>query len=222
LSGFFVQFVHGLQVTLLVAAASGILGTLLGLFVAVIKLSQLRLPVLIGQAYTTIVRGLPELLVILVVYFGGTAAITALTGRYVEISAFAAGVAALTVVFGAYCAEIFRGAIQSIPQGQTEAALSLGLASWQVWLLVILPQMIRVALPAFGNLWVSLLKDTSLISIVGLTDIMRVAFIGAGSMRAPLTFYLAASALYLAMTSLSLASFRLLERRLLIPDHQKG
>ncbi|KAA6482885.1 ABC transporter permease subunit [Agrobacterium rhizogenes] len=222
MSGFFVQFVHGLQVTLLVAAASGILGTLLGLFVAVIKLSQLRLPVLIGQAYTTIVRGLPELLVILVVYFGGTAAITALTGRYVEISAFAAGVAALTVVFGAYCAEIFRGAIQSIPQGQTEAALSLGLASWQVWLLVILPQMIRVALPAFGNLWVSLLKDTSLISIVGLTDIMRVAFIGAGSMRAPLTFYFAASALYLAMTSLSLASFRLLERRLLIPDHQKG
>ncbi|ACM28420.1 ABC transporter permease subunit [Agrobacterium sp. SHOUNA12C] len=222
MSGFFVQFVHGLQVTVLVAAASGILGTLLGLFVAVIKLSQLRLPVLIGQAYTTIVRGLPELLVILVVYFGGTAAITALTGRYVEISAFAAGVAALTVVFGAYCAEIFRGAIQSIPQGQTEAALSLGLASWQVWLLVILPQMIRVALPAFGNLWVSLLKDTSLISIVGLTDIMRVAFIGAGSMRAPLTFYLAASALYLAMTSLSLASFRLLERRLLIPDHQKG
>ena len=222
MSGFFVQFVHGLQVTLLVAAASGILGTLLGLFVAVIKLSQLRLPILIGQAYTTIVRGLPELLVILVVYFGGTAAITALTGRYVEISAFAAGVAALTVVFGAYCAEIFRGAIQSIPQGQTEAALSLGLASWQVWLLVILPQMIRVALPAFGNLWVSLLKDTSLISIVGLTDIMRVAFIGAGSMRAPLTFYFAASALYLAMTSLSLASFRLLERRLLIPDHQKG
>lgn len=222
MSGFFVQFVHGLQVTVLVAAASGILGTLLGLFVAVIKLSQLRLPVLIGRAYTTIVRGLPELLVILIVYFGGTAAITALTGRYVEISAFAAGVAALTVVFGAYCAEIFRGAIQSIPQGQTEAALSLGLASWQVWLLVILPQMIRVALPAFGNLWVSLLKDTSLISIVGLTDIMRVAFIGAGSMRAPLTFYLAASALYLAMTSLSLASFRLLERRLLIPDHQKG
>ncbi|MGV2181270.1 ABC transporter permease [Rhizobium rhizogenes] len=222
MSGFFVQFVHGLHVTVLVAAASGILGTLLGLFVAVIKLSQLRLPVLIGQAYTTIVRGLPELLVILVVYFGGTAAITALTGRYVEISAFAAGVAALTVVFGAYCAEIFRGAIQSIPQGQTEAALSLGLASWQVWLLVILPQMIRIALPAFGNLWVSLLKDTSLISIVGLTDIMRVAFIGAGSMRAPLTFYLAASALYLAMTSLSLASFRLLERRLLIPDHQKG
>ncbi|NTH65927.1 ABC transporter permease subunit [Agrobacterium rhizogenes] len=222
MSGFIAQFIHGLQVTILVAAASGVLGTLLGLFVAVIKLSQLRLPVLIGQAYTTIVRGLPELLVILVVYFGGTAAITALTGRYVEISAFAAGVAALTVVFAAYCAEIFRGAIQSIPQGQTEAALSLGLASWQVWLLVILPQMIRIALPAFGNLWVSLLKDTSLVSIVGLTDIMRVAFIGAGSMRAPLTFYLAASALYLAMTSLSLASFRLLERRLLIPDHQKG
>lgn len=222
MSGFVTQFFHGFQIAVLVATASGILGTLLGLFVAIIKLSQLRLPVLIGEAYTTIVRGLPELLVILVVYFGGTAAVTMLTGRYIEISAFAAGVTALTVVFGAYCAEIFRGAIKSIPQGQTEAALSLGLASWHVWLLVILPQMMRIALPAFGNLWVSLLKDTSLISIVGLTDIMRVAFIGAGSMRAPLTFYLAASALYLAMTSISLAAFRLLEQRLLIPDHQKG
>jgi octopine/nopaline transport system permease protein len=222
LSAFVTQFIHGLYVTILVAAVSGALGTILGLFTAIIKLSQLRLPALIAQGYTTIVRGLPELLVILVIYFGGTAVITAISGRYIEINPLGAGIAALTVVFGAYCAEIFRGAINSISPGQGEAASSLGLSPWQAWLLVILPQMIRVALPAFGNLCVSLVKDTSLISVVGLTDIMRVAFVGAGSMRAPLTFYLAASALYLALTSLSLASFRLLERRFLVPGNERG
>lgn len=213
------QFVNGLQITVILALVSGALGSLFGLFVAIVKLSTMRVPALVGQAYTTIVRGLPELLVILVVYFGGTAAITALTGRYVEINAFAAGVAALMIVFGAYCAEIFRGAIISIPQGQTEAARSLGLKPWQIWTFVILPQMMRVALPAYGNLWISLVKDTSLVSVIGLTDIMRVAFIGAGSMRAPLPFYLAASVLYLTLTSLSLASFRMLERRIQIPGH---
>lgn len=219
MSGFFLQFLLGLKVTVAVSLASGVLGTALGLIVATIKLSQFRLPSLIAQAYTTIVRGLPELLVIFVVYFGGTAAIAAVSGRYVEISPFAAGVVSLTIVFGAYSAEIFRGAIASIPSGQREAAASLGLSSWQAWLLVIVPQMIRVALPGFGNLWVSLLKDTSLISVVGLTDIMRVAFIGAGSMRAPLVFYLVASALYLLLTSLSLLSFRLMQQRLVIPGH---
>jgi octopine/nopaline transport system permease protein len=84
---------------------------------------------------------------------------------------------------------------------------------------VILPQMARIALPALSNLWISLLKDTSLVSIVGLSDIMRVAFVGAGSMRDPLTFYLVASALYLMLTSISLLSFRLLERRMLAPVH---
>jgi len=218
-SGFFLQFLLGFKVTIVVSLASGLLGTAVGLIVATIKLSRFRLPSLIAQGYTTIVRGLPELLVILVIYFGGTAAITAVFGRYVEISPFAAGVVALTIVFGAYSAEIFRGAIASIPSGQSEAAASLGLSSWQAWLLVIVPQMMRVALPGFCNLWVSLLKDTSLISVVGLTDIMRVAFIGAGSMRAPLVFYLAASALYLLLTSLSLLSFRLLQQRLAIPGH---
>jgi octopine/nopaline transport system permease protein len=218
-SGFLLQFLLGLQVTIIVSLASGTLGTALGLLVATIKLSRFRLTSLIAHGYTTIVRGLPELLVILVIYFGGTAAITAMFGRYVEISPFAAGVVALTIVFGAYSAEIFRGAIASIPPGQREAAASLGLSSWQAWLLVTIPQMIRIALPGFCNLWVSLLKDTSLISVVGLTDIMRVAFVGAGSMRAPLVFYLAASALYLLLTSLSLLSFRLVQRRLAIPGH---
>jgi len=217
MQGFQGQFLHGLQITVLVAAISGGLGMAVGLLGAAAKLSGSRILRLIAEAYTTVVRGVPELLVILLIYFGGTAAVSALIGSYVEISALWAGIFSLTVVFGAYATEIFRGAIQSIPHGQTEAALSIGLAPWQTWFLVILPQMARIALPALCNLWISLLKDTSLVSVVGLSDIMRVAFVGAGSMREPLTFYLAASVLYLALTSVSLLSFRLLERHVLAP-----
>lgn len=217
MEGFQAQFLRGLEITVLVAAISGAFGMAVGLAGAAAKLSGSAPLRLAAEGYTTIVRGVPELLVILLVYFGGTAAISAMTGSYFEISALWAGVFSLTVVFGAYATEIFRGAIQSIPRGQSEAALSIGLAPWQTWLLVILPQMARIALPALGNLWISLLKDTSLVSIVGLSDIMRVAFVGAGSMRDPLSFYLAASALYLALTSVSLLSLRLLERRFLVP-----
>jgi octopine/nopaline transport system permease protein len=217
MNGFAIQFLHGLCMTVLVAAISGVLGTAVGLAGAASKLSAYRIPMWLAEVYTTVIRGVPELLVILLIYFGGTAAITFAIGRYVEISALSAGVIALTVIFGAYSTEIFRGAILSIPRGQWEAASSIGLKSWQIWLLVILPQMVRVALPAFCNLWISLLKDTALISVVGLTDIMRVAFVGAGSMRAPLPFYLAASALYLLLTSVSLLAFRRLEQHIAVP-----
>jgi octopine/nopaline transport system permease protein len=219
MQGFQAQFLHGLEITVLVAAISGMLGMAVGLLGAAAKLSRSRVLRLMAETYTTVVRGVPELLVILLIYFGGTAAVSALTGSYFEISALWAGIFSLTVVFGAYGTEIFRGAIQSIPPGQTEAALSIGLTRWQTWLVVILPQMARIALPALCNLWISLLKDTSLVSVVGLSDIMRVAFVGAGSMREPLTFYLAASVLYLALTSVSLLSFRLLERYVLVPAH---
>jgi octopine/nopaline transport system permease protein len=217
MDGFAIQFIDGLKTTVLLAMVSGVLGTSLGLAAAAGRLSKLKpLSAAVG-CYTTIVRGVPELLVILLIFFGGTIAISALFGRYVEVNAFLAGVVALTIVSGAYMAEIFRGAVLSIPEGQVEAARSLGMHPWQTWMLVILPQMMRIALPALANQWISLIKETSLISIVGLTDIMRVASIGAGSMRAPLTFYLAAAALYLALTSIALVAFNLLERRIAVP-----
>lgn len=219
MGGFFTQFLRGLETTVSVAAVSGALGLGVGLLGAAAKLSRFRTLRVVADAYTTIIRGVPELLVILLVYFGGTAAASAVVGTYVEVNALWAGVLSLTVVFGAYATEIFRGAIQSIPRGQTEAALSIGLVAWQTWLLVILPQMARIALPALCNLWISLLKDTSLVSVVGLSDIMRIAFVGAGSTRDPLTFYLVASALYLFLTSASLLMVHVLERRVTIPAH---
>ncbi|MDE1993224.1 MAG: ABC transporter permease subunit [Rhizobiaceae bacterium] len=219
MNGFLAQFLDGLRTTVLVAATSGAFGLAVGLLGAAAKLSRFTVLRAVADGYTTTIRGLPELLVILLFYFGGTAALSALVGTYVEVNAFWAGVLSLTIVSGAYATEILRGAIQSIPRGQTEAALSIGLAAWQTWLLVILPQMARVALPALCNLWISLLKDTSLVSVVGLSDIMRIAFVGAGSTRDPLSFYLAASALYLSLTSLSLLAFHVLERRVAIQVH---
>ncbi|WP_095091515.1 ABC transporter permease subunit [Mesorhizobium sophorae] len=213
MGGFTTQFVVALTVTISLALVSGCLGTALGLFLAISKgTAQPRLNSVV-TAYTTVVRGVPELLIILLIYFGGTTLASKIAGRYVEVNAFTAGVIALSVVFSGYATEVFRGAIAAVPAGQTEAAKSLGLNAWQRWMFVIGPQMLRLALPAYGNLWISLFKDTALVSIVGLTDIMRVAYVGAGSLRAPLTFYLAAAALYLSLTTVTLLSIRLAERR---------
>lgn len=215
MEGYLLQFLHGLWLTILTALASCLLGTAAGLLCAAAIMSKNTAFKLAAETYTTVVRGVPELLIILLIYFGGTAAMSAIIGRYAEIGALSAGIAALSFIFGAYSAEIFRGALASIPVGQTEAAKSLGLARWHLWLLILLPQMARYALPAYCNLCISLIKDTALISVVGLTDIMRVAFVGSGAMRAPLSFYLAAAGLYLALTSVTLFAFRIIERRTL-------
>ncbi|RWC42226.1 MAG: ABC transporter permease subunit [Mesorhizobium sp.] len=213
MGGFTTQFVVALTVTMGLALVSGCLGTAFGLFLAISKGTALPRVNAVVTAYTTVVRGVPELLIILLIYFGGTTLASKIAGRYVEVNAFTAGVIALSVVFSGYATEVFRGALAAVPAGQTEAAKSLGLNAWQRWVFITGPQMLRLALPAYGNLWISLFKDTALVSIVGLTDIMRVAYVGAGSLRAPLTFYLAASALYLSLTTVTLLSIRLAERR---------
>jgi octopine/nopaline transport system permease protein len=212
-SGFALQFAIALMVTVSLALVGGTIGTAFGLFLAIAKGGVASRVQSVITAYTTVVRGVPELLIILLVYFGGTTLASRVAGRYVEVNAFTAGIVALTVVFSGYATDVFRGAIAAVPPGQSEAAKSLGLNSWQRWAFVIGPQMLRLALPAYGNLWISLFKDTALVSIIGLTDIMRVANVGAGSLRAPLTFYLAASAFYLSLTTLTLLSIRLAERR---------
>jgi octopine/nopaline transport system permease protein len=213
LNGIIQQFYTGATTTLSVFVISAILGTLVGFSVAVVNTAKNSPVGILGRWYVNVIRGVPELLIILIVFFGGTAAISSVLGHYVEIDAFAAGVAALTVVFGGYAAEVFRAAIEAVPQGQAEAAASLGLSRAQTWLLIRLPQMIPLALPAFGNLCISLVKDTSLVSIVGLSDVMRVAYTGAGSFRAPMPFYLAASSIYLALTSLLLIGFKVVGHR---------
>ncbi|QAA98365.1 MULTISPECIES: ABC transporter permease [Agrobacterium tumefaciens complex] len=211
--GFGPQIVSGAITTLKVAFTSLVFGIVVGMCGAMAKRSQIDSIRWAANIYTTVIRGVPELLLILILYFGGTVALTALFGRYVEIDAFAAGVFALTIVFGAYATEVFRAAIQAVPFGQIEAAHALGLSRSCVWRLVIIPQMWRHALPGLGNLWLTLLKDTALISVVGLEDLMRKASVAAGSTHDPLKFYSAAASLYLLFTSISLAGLAVLERQ---------
>lgn len=213
MQGFADQIAIGALTTLKTAGASLVLGIGIGLCGAAAKRASSRAIRSFAGAYTTIVRGVPELLIILILYFGGTAALSALFGHFAEVDAFSAGVFALTIVFGAYATEVFRAAIQSIPGGQVEAAQALGLSRISIWLLVILPQMWRYALPGLGNLWLTLLKDTALISVVGLDDLMRKASLAAGKTHDPLTFYSAAALVYLLFTSLSLVALAALERR---------
>ena len=199
--------------TLLVSAISLVFGVLVGFLGAGAKLSHWRTLRLLADVYTTVIRGIPELIIILLLYFGGTVSLTALAGHYVEVNGFGAGVFALSIVFGAYATEIFRGAVLAIPRGQTEAARALGLRPAAVFWTVVLPQLWRFALPGIGNLWLVLLKDSALISVVGLEELLRKTAITAGATRQPFTFYFAAAMIYLGFTVVSSTVLHWAERR---------
>ena len=132
---------------------------------------------------------------------------------YIEVNAFLTGAISIGIISGAYSTEVFRGAIQSIQKGQFEASQVLGLKRKIYYLKVIIPQMLRLALPNISNVWQITLKDTSLISVTGLVEIMRQSYIAAGSTRDPLFFYSFAAVLYLLLTFLSLRLFNKLEKK---------
>ena len=130
---------------------------------------------------------------------------------YIEINAFITGSFAIGIISGAYSTEVFRGAIQSIDKGQFEASQVLGLKKFAYFFRVIMPQMLRLAIPNLSNVWQITLKDTSLISVTGLVEIMRQSYIAAGSTRDPLFFYSFAAVLYLTLTFLSMKLINRLE-----------
>ena len=218
LHGFGAQLAAGTLVTAGLALASLAGGLLLGIAGAAARMSRRRPLRAAALAYTTAVRGVPELLVVLIVYFGASAAIgrvAALFGvaGFYELNPFLAGVSALSLTFGAYATEVLRGAFLAVPPGQAEAARALGLTRVQTFRYVLLPQVRRTALPGLGNLFLVLLKDTSLVSVVGLDELMRKSAIAVSYTREPFTFYLAAALIYLAMTAFSMAAMQRLERR---------
>jgi len=181
-----------------------------------LKLSKLKSLNLVADTYTTIIRGVPELLVIYLFFFGGSGAIMFVASmfgynEYIEINAFITGSFAIGIISGAYSTEVFRGAIQSIDKGQFEAAKVLGFSKFKQFYKIILPQMLRLAIPNLSNVWQITLKDTSLISVTGLVEIMRQSYIAAGSTRDPLFFYSFAAVLYLLLTFLSMKLINKLE-----------
>lgn len=199
--GYGQQFLHGALVTLAVALAALAVGTGIGIGLGWVK-TYGRAPFrLLAGAYSAIVRGVPDLIIIYLIYFGGTVALTKLTGQYVDINGFSAGVVALAFIFGAYASDIFRGAIKQVSRGQTEAANALGLPGWIVFLKIILPQAWRFALPGFGNLAIILLKQTSLISVIGLEELLRASAVVSSATHEPFYAFSIAAILYLLMTS---------------------
>jgi His/Glu/Gln/Arg/opine family amino acid ABC transporter permease subunit len=211
--GFAVQFLWGAALTIALSLGSILAGSAIGLLAAAAKLWGGRAPALLAGTYTTVVRGVPDLLVIFVVYFGGTVTLSRLLGQPVNLDPFSAGIAALAVVFGAYAAEIFRGAIQGVARGQVEAGRALGLSPRQVFRHVTLPQAWRLAIAPFGNQALVLTKQTSLVSVVGLEEIMRKAQIGAGFTNEPFTYFAVAALLYLLITLAATVALRGAEAR---------
>ncbi len=218
LLGFGDLLLAGTWVTVQLALTSLVFGLIFGLLGASAKVSRFWPARALATVYTTFVRGIPELLLVLTIYFGGSMILMAIAEQfgytdYIEISAFAAGVAALSIAFGAYSTEVFRAAIQAIPKGQWESAQALGMSPLKTFFRIILPQVWRLALPGLGNLFQVLLKDTALVSVVGLNDLMRQAYVATGSTKQPFTFYMAAAVIYLCLTIVSTALTTWLERR---------
>ena len=201
--GFFLQLAIGASITLQLALCALLLGLMLGLLGALAEASSISIIRRIAILIISTIRGLPELLVIFFVYFGGTLLFTTLLGHYVDVSSFLAGVLALALLFGSYASQTFRGAFLAVPKEQTEAARALGLNRRQIFLHIQLPQAWRHALPGLGNLWLVLLKDTALVSLIGLADLMSKAQLASSATHKPFTFYLIAAIFYLLMTSVS-------------------
>ena len=206
------------MMTIAVSITAMFLGFLFALIFTPLKLSKSKFLNLIGNCYTTVIRGVPELLVIYLFFFGGSGAVMYVASifgynEYIEINAFITGSFAIGIISGAYSTEVFRGAIQSIDKGQFEASKVLGLKKPVHFFKVIMPQMLRLAIPNLSNVWQITLKDTSLISVTGLVEIMRQSYIAAGSTRDPLFFYSFAAVLYLLLTYLSMKLINKLEIR---------
>lgn len=212
------EMAWGAAMTVAVAVLAYAIGLALGSLAAAAKLAGNAPVRALAGTYTTVVRGVPALLVIWLLFFGGSGLVTWAAAAFgyggrVELSAFAVGVVAVGIVSGAYAAEVIRGAVQAVPRGQVEAAKALGMHAGLRLRRVIVPQALRYALPGLGNVWQMTLKDTSLVSVVTLAELMRQAFIASGSTRQPFVFYLTAALVYMALTTASEAGFRLLERR---------
>lgn len=217
LYGFGGTLAAGAGVTIKLALASLIFGLCLGLIGAGAKLSRFFLLRTAADIGTTLVRGVPELILVLAVYFGGAVVINGLAAQigysgYIEINAFGAGVLAIGAAFGAYATEVFRGAILAVPKGQVDAARAMGMPALLLFRRIVLPQVWRYALPGLGNLFLILQKNTALVSVTGLSELMRNTTVAVGYTRKPFTFYLVAALIYLGFTTITMVGNQFLER----------
>ena len=202
------EMLRAALVTLMVSLSAMGIGLFISIFGTLSKLSNKIYVRVLADVYTTIIRGIPELLVIYLLFFGGSNAIMSLAKLfgyygYIELNAFVIGSVAVGAISGAYSTEVMRGAFLAIPKGQLDAAKSVGMNKFLIFTRILIPQVLRYALPGLGNVWQLTLKDTALIMVTGLVEIMRQAHVAAGSTYSPFTFYITAALLYLILTTAS-------------------
>ena len=218
MTDYLIGILQGALLTVGVSLGSLVLAILLGLAGAMAKLSGGALARVIATVYTTLIRGVPDLVLMLLVFYGGTIAANHLlelagSTRTVDVNPFLAGVLTIGFIYGAYMTEVFRGAILSIPRGQAEAAQAYGMGRLMTLRRIILPQMVRYALPGFTNNWLVLIKATALVSLIGLPDMSLIAKQASAATRSPFLFFSFTALLFLAYTSVSLLLLRRLDRR---------
>ena len=237
LQGYEASIFKGAIVTIEVALLSLLLEMVLGMLGALAKMAPYRWARAIATLYTTVIRGIPDLVLMMLIFFGGQILLnnslyaineslnewfassdpnhewTSYLPDYIDVSPFVAGVLTIGFIFGAYMAETFRGAIMAVDKGELEAAKAYGMSSVLAFRRILLPQMIRHALPGFGNNWLVLLKTTALVSIIGLEDMVRMSSLAAGSTKMPFTFYMAVAIIFLFFTSVSTGLLKLVERK---------
>ncbi|TEW53271.1 ABC transporter permease [Psychromonas sp. RZ22] len=230
-------FLAGAWLTLQVALLSLLLAVVLGLIAALAKLSHSSVLTGIATVYTTIIRGIPDLILMLLIFFGGQMLVNnmsynfnewlngVMTGYYpnhewtsylpdyIDISPYFAGIVTIGFIFGAYMAETFRGAILAVDKGQMEAATAYGMNKYKRFSRIMFPQMMRHALPGLGNNWLVLLKTTALVSIIGLQDMVKIAGDASGSTQKPFTFYLVVALVFLLYTTISTSFLKWAEHK---------
>ncbi len=237
LQGYEVSILNGAWLTVQVAVLSLLLAMVLGMLGALAKLSRSRIAKAVATVYTTIIRGIPDLVLMMLIFFGGQILLNnSLYGinewlnnyftqsdpnhewvsyvpDYIDVSPYIAGILTIGFIFGAYMAETFRGAIMAVDAGEMEAAKAYGMSPALAFRRILMPQMIRHALPGFGNNWLVLLKTTALVSIIGLEDMVRMGSLAAGTTKMPFTFYMAVSIIFLFFTAVSTGILKLVERK---------
>ncbi len=218
MNAYYAVILQGSVLTVGVSLCALLVSIVLGLVGAAAKLSGRPVFVALGSTYTTVIRGVPDLVVMLLVFYGGTIGINHLlelsgSKATIDINPFLAGVLTIGFIYGAYMTETFRGAILSIPKGQMEAAWAFGMGRTQAFLRITAPQMVRYALPGFTNNWLVLIKATALVSLIGLKEMTYLAKQASAATRSPFAFFLFTAALFLIYTSVSLYALKKLDAR---------
>ena len=211
-TGYGDELLAGVFITIWLAVASFLLALALGVVLGFIALAKNRLLQGFWRTYASIFMGVPSLLVVFLLYFNAPGLVRAVTGLRVDVSPFVAGLTALGIVYAAYVGEAVRGAVLNIPRGQWDAAQALGLRKLPLWWLIILPQVWRLSIPGVTNVWMTTLKDTALVSLVGLTDLVRMADIAAAATQKPFLFYIVAALVFVVFSGLTMVGSERIER----------